>query len=125
MGIRKRATKQRVVKQRKAPSERWGEVLGIFLLGISAFIFLALISYDPLDISLTTAQPNDPAHNYIGLIGAWFSFTVLFLFGLACFLIPIFIGFLGIRSFFNGMIHKFWVWTVSVFASLISLACIL
>jgi S-DNA-T family DNA segregation ATPase FtsK/SpoIIIE len=104
---------------------RFGEVFGIILLGVSIFIFLALISYSPKDISLTTAQPNDPPMNYIGLVGAWFSYVGLFLIGFSSFLIPAFIASLGVRYFIKGSADKFWRWLGLFILNLICLASLL
>jgi len=104
---------------------RFGEVFGIILLGVSIFIFLALISYIPKDISLTTAQPNDPPMNYIGLVGAWFSYIGLFLIGFSSFLIPAFIASLGVRYFIKGSADRFWRWLGLFVLNLICLASLL
>ncbi|MDP3981623.1 MAG: DNA translocase FtsK 4TM domain-containing protein, partial [Chlamydiota bacterium] len=66
------------------------EVWAVFFLGLCVFVFLALYSYDPRDVAFTTTQVNNPPHNYIGLIGAWFSFVLLTVVGLSSYLIPVF-----------------------------------
>jgi S-DNA-T family DNA segregation ATPase FtsK/SpoIIIE len=50
---------------------------------------LALISYDAGDISILQAPPNDPPLNFIGPVGAWFSFLVLMMFGNGALLTPL------------------------------------
>ncbi len=62
---------------------------GIGLLTLSALIILAFLSYEPGDVSLLSAPPNDPPLNFIGPVGAWFAFLTLMGFGLSAMLIPI------------------------------------
>lgn len=117
--------RKKVSKPKVHNTGRFGEVFGIILLGISIFIFLALISYSPKDIPLTTAQPNDPPMNYIGLVGAWFSYVGLFLIGFSSFLIPAFIASLGVRYFVKGDADRFWRWLGLFMVNLLCLACLL
>jgi len=65
------------------------ELAGIGVLTLSALMVLALVSYDAGDISILQAPPNDPPLNFIGPVGAWFSFMVLMLFGNGAWLMPL------------------------------------
>lgn len=65
------------------------ELAGIGVLTLSALMVLALVSYDAGDISILQAPPNDPPLNFIGPVGAWFSFLVLMLFGNGVWLTPL------------------------------------
>lgn len=65
------------------------ELAGIGVLTLSALMILALISYDAGDISILQAPPNDPPLNFIGPVGAWFSFLVLMMFGNGAWLTPL------------------------------------
>ena len=72
--------------------ERWAgirELAGIGVLTLSALMVLALVSYDAGDISILQAPPNDPPLNFIGPVGAWFSFLVLMMFGNSAWLTPL------------------------------------
>ena len=65
------------------------ELVGIGVLTLSALMVLALISYDTGDISILQAPSNDPPLNFIGPVGAWFSFLVLMMFGNGAWLTPL------------------------------------
>jgi DNA segregation ATPase FtsK/SpoIIIE, S-DNA-T family len=83
-------------------NRRLNELLG-FLLCVSALLlFLALASYSPLDPSLNSASVlngSRAARNWIGIIGAYLSDIVLQFWGIGSFLLPVFLGMLGIRWF--------------------------
>jgi len=83
-------------------NRRLNELLG-FLLCVSALLlFLALISYSPLDPSLNSASVltgSRVARNWIGIVGAFGADLMLQFFGLAAFLLPVFATGLGIRWF--------------------------
>src|SRR6202522_1478128 len=83
-------------------SRRLNELTG-FLMCVSALLlFLALISYSPLDPSLNSASVLTGAHaarNWIGVVGASISDLVLQFFGIGAFLLPVFPALLGVRWF--------------------------
>jgi S-DNA-T family DNA segregation ATPase FtsK/SpoIIIE len=83
-------------------NRRLNELIG-FLLCVSALLlFLALASYSPLDPSFNSASVLNGSHaarNWIGIIGAYLSDIVLQFWGLGSFLLPVFLGMLGIRWF--------------------------
>src|SRR5690348_10705228 len=80
-------------------NRRRNELLG-FLLCVSALLlFLALISYSPLDPSWNSASVltgSRVARNWIGIVGAYVADLLLQFFGLAAFLLPVFATGLGI-----------------------------
>src|SRR5271165_3414106 len=81
---------------------RLNELIGLLALLFAVLLVLALVSYSPLDPSLnTSATPplNRPAHNWIGVAGAMASDLTLQFFGVAGFLIPVFLGLFSIRWF--------------------------
>ena len=69
--------------------------LGIMLALVSILLFLALASYHPADPSLNTAtsvaMPH-AVHNWTGLFGAYLSDVLLQAFGIAAFLLPLWLG---------------------------------
>ncbi|MBI2441707.1 MAG: DNA translocase FtsK [Lentisphaerae bacterium] len=65
------------------------EFSGIAVLTLSALMILALASYDPGDISILRSPRNDPPLNFIGPVGAWFSFVCLMMLGHGAWLIPL------------------------------------
>ncbi len=83
-------------------NRRLNELIG-FLLCVSALLlFLALISYSPLDPSLNSASVltgSRVARNWIGVVGALIADLVLQGFGIGAFLLPVFPAVLGMRWF--------------------------
>ncbi len=88
-------------------NRRLNELIG-FLLCVSALLlFLALASYSPLDPSFDSASVltgSRAARNWIGVAGALVSDLVLQGFGIGAFLLPVFLGGLGIRWFHSRKI---------------------
>src|SRR5579883_3333167 len=80
-------------------NRRLNELIG-FLLCVSALLlFLALVSYSPLDPSLNSASVltgSREARNWIGILGAVIADLFLQGFGLGAFLFPIVLGALGV-----------------------------
>ncbi|MGA7078690.1 MAG: DNA translocase FtsK [Terriglobales bacterium] len=83
-------------------NRRLNELVG-FLLCVSALLlFLALASYSPLDPSLNSASiltGSRAARNWIGIFGAYLSDLILQFWGLGSFLLPVFMGMVGVRWF--------------------------
>ena len=79
---------------------RLNEILGAFVLVAAALLLLALASYTPSDPSLDTAGgfagQLHPAHNWIGLLGAFLADLLLQLVGVAAFLLPVLLIRLGV-----------------------------
>src|SRR6266436_5509775 len=79
---------------------RLNELVGFVLFVFAALLFLALVSYSPLDASFNTAAP-DPSiaapHNWIGMVGALGSDLLLQSIGISVFLVPVMFGLLGSR----------------------------
>ena len=90
-------------------NRRLNELIG-FLLCISALLlFLALASYSPLDPSLNSASVLTGTHaarNWIGVVGAVISDLILQLLGIGAFLLPVFLGVMGIRWFASRKIQS-------------------
>ncbi|HVH85382.1 MAG TPA: DNA translocase FtsK [Terriglobales bacterium] len=83
-------------------NRRLNELIGFLLMAAALLLFLALVSYSPLDPSLNTAAAvfsANPIHNWIGRVGALIADLALQVFGIAVFAIPIMVGFLGLRWF--------------------------
>jgi len=88
-------------------NRRLNELVG-FLLCVSALLlFLALVSYSPLDPSWNSASVLTGSHaarNWIGVVGAYGSDALLQFFGVGAFLLTIFPAMLGIRWFRSSKI---------------------
>ncbi len=90
-------------------NRRLNELIG-FLLCVSALLlFLALVSYSPLDPSLNSASVltgSRAARNWIGIFGAIISDLFLQFFGIGAFLIAGLIAVLGMRWFRSRKIQS-------------------
>ncbi len=83
-------------------NRRLNELVGLVLSVSALLLFLALASYSPLDPSLNSASiltKSHAARNWIGIFGAYLSDLILQFWGLGSFLLPIFMGMLGVRWF--------------------------
>ena len=83
-------------------NRRLNELIG-FLMCVSALLlFLALVSYSPLDPSWNSASVLTGSHaarNWIGVVGAFTADMMLQFFGIGAFLLVIFPTMLGVRWF--------------------------
>jgi S-DNA-T family DNA segregation ATPase FtsK/SpoIIIE len=83
-------------------NRRLNELIG-FLMCVSALLlFLALVSYSPLDPSWNSASVLTGSHaarNWIGVVGAYTADAMLQFFGLGAFLLVVFPTMMGIRWF--------------------------
>src|SRR5665213_4137891 len=89
---------QRLV-YRPTRSPRLNEMLGLVALAIAAVLLLALITYTPSDPSFNTVGGTAltrPAHNWIGLFGAYLSDALLQVFGAAVLFVPLVVLRIGI-----------------------------
>ena len=87
--VRKSKTKKRV---------RSSELSGIFLILVSLFLLISLISYNSQDPSWASTTSSDvKVNNYGGKAGASTAEVLLQVFGFTSFLIPLLIFFLGLQ----------------------------
>ena len=83
-------------------NRRLNELVGFLLCIFALLLFLALASYSPLDPSLNSASVLTGSHaarNWIGILGAYLSDIILQALGIGAFLLPVFLGMLGVRWF--------------------------
>jgi len=83
-------------------NRRLNELIGFLLFVFAILLVLALVSYSPLDPSLNTAATpaaGKPAHNWIGVVGAFVADIALQLFGVAAFLLPAFLAMYSLNWF--------------------------
>jgi len=81
-------------------NRRLNELMGFLLFVSALLLFLALASYSPADPSLNTASARPawkPTNNWIGIVGAYFADFALQVFGIAIFILPMFLVLLGVR----------------------------
>jgi len=82
------------------------EVIGIALLAAALLLLAAELSFDPGDLSFIRHPANDPAHNWIGLAGAWLAYYLGFLpFGLGAYLLPVVLALYGVAGLFHWPKH--------------------
>ena len=80
-----------------------GEIAGILLILLAAFILLSLISYDSHDLSWATESSAErDIHNYGGRVGVFLSGGLLQLFGLGSFVLPLVFLYIAIHMFLPG-----------------------
>ena len=83
-------------------NRRLNELIGFVLCVSGLLLFLALVSYSPLDPSFNSASVltgSRAARNWVGLVGAYVSDMMLQAFGIGAFLLTVFPGMLGTRWF--------------------------
>ncbi|MBL9136714.1 MAG: DNA translocase FtsK [Verrucomicrobiales bacterium] len=88
--------------------------IGLVLVAIAMVWLLSLLSYDRLDLRANTARPNDPAHNWIGPIGAWWGDLSFFFFGASAFLLPVGVLIYGLGCLAEAFAfaRRRWIWLV-------------
>ena len=65
------------------------DLIGVLLLAFSILVFLSLKSYDSADIAFNISTPNSPAHNYIGISGAYIGFGLFLALGFSAYFVPL------------------------------------
>ncbi len=105
-------------KAANASSETRGlsDILGLFLLGMSLLVFIALFSFDPGDLGFNQVPPNEHAHNWIGPMGAYIANALFLVAGAAAFLLPILLLGLSLGFLFQPLayLRRRWPWTLVV-----------
>ena len=90
-------------------NRRLNELIGLLMCVSALLLFLALVSYSPLDPSWNTASVLTGSHaarNWIGVVGAYASDLLLQFFGIGAFLLPAFGALLGARWFRSRLIKS-------------------
>jgi S-DNA-T family DNA segregation ATPase FtsK/SpoIIIE len=75
------------------------EISFIFLAMIAIYLVMALYTFHPADSGWSQATSTEVVHNSGGVVGAWISDLLLYLFGFFGYLIPFICVFDGIRLF--------------------------
>lgn len=94
----------------------------IFMLAFMVFQVLSFITYNPFDITFYTTSPNNPALNYCGILGAYFTFAMVFSFGFASVILPFFSASLAWRLIRGDGWMYFLKWFLYLQIALISLS---
>jgi S-DNA-T family DNA segregation ATPase FtsK/SpoIIIE len=83
-------------------NHRLNELIGFLILAVALTLLLSLVSYHPSDPSFNTVsgvRGADPARNWIGLIGAYLADALFQAFGFPILLLPVAVGYAGVRWF--------------------------
>ncbi len=106
-------------------NRRLNELIGFLALVFAVLLLLALVSYSPLDPSLNTASAllgGRPAHNWIGVAGAFVADAAFQLFGIAAFLLPAFLAMYALHWFRSRPISSPYAKSVGAVALVVFLA---
>ncbi len=107
-----------------AQQEGRNELLGVILLALALFLFLALFSYDRRDLDFNRAPANENIHNLIGRVGARTAWILFFTTGAAAYVLPvIFLGF-GLAALVPGLGHLHRNWRAWLGATGFLVACV-
>jgi len=99
--------------------QKRNEVLAFFWFVVSVLVFLALISYVPEDIHYEVSIPNVPAHNFVGIAGAYTAWALSLFFGkTSYFLVPLFL-FWSLAKWSGKKNQKLWL---KIFSTIIFFA---
>jgi DNA segregation ATPase FtsK/SpoIIIE, S-DNA-T family len=78
---------------------RSAEVVSLLALLLAVFTFISLVSYNAHDPSwASVSSPGQKTHNYGGRVGASLAEIFLQVFGLGAFLLPVILGFIGVKN---------------------------
>ena len=83
------------------------EIAGIFLFFLLIFTLMSLLSYSPADPSFFNFKSVPTIQNLFGFLGAYLSGTLIGLFGIGAFWMPILLLFLSIHFFGNHTWREF------------------
>jgi len=75
------------------------EIKAVIIFSLGLFLLFSLVSYNPLDLSFNTSNPNKPANNLCGLVGAWIGYVLFFLLGWIGFIVPIIVFIWAVKKF--------------------------
>lgn len=67
---------------------RWPQIVGFFLLLLSAYSLVSILTFQTADYSFFVSSPNNPVDNKGGIVGAHIAFFMRFWFGLSAYLLP-------------------------------------
>src|ERR1051326_5390408 len=86
---------------------------------IIGLVLVALLSYQPRDVSANGLPTNPSAHNWVGPFGAWMAYYWFLWVGAAAYEVPALLLFLGLGCFFEtfAYLRRRWLWAVVLFRS--------
>jgi S-DNA-T family DNA segregation ATPase FtsK/SpoIIIE len=106
------------------PSRGFDDIIGVILMAAAMLLLVAQWSFDGNDLAFSRNPPNDPAHNWIGPVGAWMAYGTFFAFGVAAYILPFLLAAYAAACLFNllGYLRErlWWslLWTTVMLVSL-------
>ena len=99
-----RAKKEKKTEKKEGQKNKiLAEVVSVILIFLAIFSLISIFTYDPADPTwASTSPPGHRVQNFGGRFGAGFAESLLQVFGLLALLLPLALGYLGIRSLFPG-----------------------
>jgi S-DNA-T family DNA segregation ATPase FtsK/SpoIIIE len=104
------------------------EALGLVFVFASILLFLALVSFDPWDLSVYRSPAQEPVVNFIGPFGAAIAGALFFFLGYAAYALPLIIVGMAIRLVWGARIEFAWAAVLKLALGttlLVMLACFL
>jgi S-DNA-T family DNA segregation ATPase FtsK/SpoIIIE len=82
------------------------EIVGILLIALGIFLFMSLVTFDPVDPSFFSysSSKTKEIHNWMGAVGSYMAGLLFYAFGLPSFLIPFVLGIYALSFIFQ------WEW---------------
>src|SRR6516225_3259748 len=91
----------RKASQGSESNRGFNDIIGIVLVGGAVLLLVALLSYNPRDVSANSLPTNPTVHNWIGPFGAWTAYYTFYWVGAAAYELPPLWFFLGLGCFFD------------------------
>ncbi len=90
---------------------------------VAVLLLVAVLSFDRYDLASVRTPPNKPAHNWIGPLGAHMAFLCFRLFGIAGYMLPLAVVFVGLGCFFPSLsyLRRRWPWALVLLFSCMGL----
>ncbi len=90
------------MEEKQTDNKRIREIKGIGCLALAVFLLLCLISYHPQDPSFTRfIAEGKTTHNFIGPVGSYTADSIIRLFGISSFFLPMIFLFCSFQYFFR------------------------
>ena len=92
----------------------FNDIIGIVLMGSAMLLLVALVSYNPHDVSANGLPTNLAKRNWVGPFGAWMAYSCLLIIGAAAYELPAMLVLLGLGCFFEyfAYLRRRWAWAV-------------
>ncbi|HEU64278.1 MAG TPA: DNA translocase FtsK [Chlamydiae bacterium] len=115
--MRKPVKKKRKTKPKASSKQRKKnfEARGLLILSLTLLLFLSLLSF----------VKDSPNLNWLGFLGYWAAYFSNYLFGFASFLLPIYLGWIGIKYIVDKKLDNFIFKSIIFFTFLVSVCFLL